>query len=368
MPRYIHQLKDWPEFELDYGSIINSLTEVRNLQGKLMGKMEALGFERRNEATLQSLTREILKSSEIEGELLDRQQVRSSIARKLGLQLKDSIPTSRETDAVVAVLMNATQQFNDPLDTQRLFAWHSAVFPTGRSGAYKIQVGQWREDTTGTMQVVSGAMGKEKVHFQAPESDAVATEMERFMIWFNNDESHDPVLKAAIAHVWFLTIHPFDNGNGRIARVLTEMLLARSDNSSQRFYSLSAQIRKQRKGYYKILEETQKGDLDITRFVLWFLDCLNSAIEAADKIVAGSLDKSRFWREKSNVALNNRQTKILNRLLDGFKGKLTSSKYAKITKCSRDTAIRDINDLIKKEMLVKENAGGRSTSYSLLLT
>lgn len=365
MSLYLHQNKDWPNFIWDTDEIVNLLSEARNLQGRLQGKMEALGFELRNEALLDTLTLDVLKSSEIEGELLNHHQVRSSIARKLGMEIAGAVDSDRNVDGVVEMMLDATQNCFNPLTKSRLFNWHAALFPTGRNGLYKISVGKWRKDTTGPMQVVSGPMGKEKVHFEAPNSDLLEKEMSRFLSWFNQNNKIDLVLKASIAHLWFVTIHPFDDGNGRITRALTDMLLAQSDKSNQRFYSMSAQIRIERKQYYAILEKTQKGDLNITDWIKWFLQCLIDALHSTEEVLVKVLFKGNFWQLHSNIIINERQKKLVNKLLDGFDGKLTSSKWAKIAKCSKDTAIRDINDLIEKEILNKEEAGGRSTSYGL---
>lgn len=365
MSVYIHQKKDWPNFTWQNDEIINLLSEARNLQGRLIGKMEALGFELRNEALLDTLTLDVLKSSEIEGEYLNPEQVRSSIARKLGMEIAGSVDSDRHVDGVVEMLLDATQNCFNLLNAERLFDWHSALFPSGRSGMYKITVADWRNDSTGPMQVVSGALGKEKVHFQAPDSLIIKKEMDQFLDWFNNNHKIDLVIKAAVAHLWFVTIHPFEDGNGRIARALTDMLLAQSDRSNQRFFSMSAQIRVERKQYYEILEKTQKGSLDITNWIKWFLNCLINSLKSTDDVLIRVLFKADFWNKHAKTSLNERQKKILNKLLDGFDGKLTSSKWAKITKCSKDTAIRDINDLIDKAILQKDATGGRSTNYEL---
>jgi Fic family protein len=362
---FIHQNSNWPYFTWRNDEILNLLSEARNLQGRLIGKMESLGFDLRNEALLDTLTLDVLKTSEIEGEYLNPEQVRSSIARKLGMEIAGSVESDRNVDGVVEMMLDATQNCFKPLTSERLFDWHAALFPTGRSGMYKIIVGDWRKDTTGPMQVVSGVLGKEKVHFQAPDSIVIAKEMSQFLDWFNNNSKVDLVLKAAIAHLWFVTIHPFEDGNGRITRALTDMLLAQSDKSNQRFYSMSAQIRLERKQYYEILEQTQKGNLDITEWIEWFLKCLINSLKSTDANLLKVLFKADFWANHSNTPINDRQKKLLNKLLDGFDGKLTSSKWAKIAKFSRDTAIRDINDLIDKNMLQKEAAGGRSTNYEL---
>ena len=365
MKSFIYQQDNWPVFTWRNEDILNLLSEARNLQGRLIGKMESLGFDLRNEALLDTLTLDVIKSSEIEGEILNPDQVRSSIARRLGMEIAGLIESDRNVDGVVEMMLDATQNCFNPLTKDRLFDWHAALFPTGRSGMYKITVANWRNDTTGPMQVVSGAMGKEKVHFQAPDSGLVEKEMNKFLDWFNNADDIDLVIKAAISHLWFVTIHPFEDGNGRITRAITDMLLARADKSNQRFYSMSAQIRQERKQYYDILEKTQKGNLDITDWVIWFLQCLINALVSTDLILAKVLNKADFWKKHSKAIINERQIKLINKLLDVFDGKLTSSKWAKIAKCSKDTAIRDINDLINKDILQKEAAGGRSTNYEL---
>jgi Fic family protein len=367
MRAYLHQLPEWPNFTWQQDAITTLLGEVRNLQGRILGRMESLGFDFRNEATLETLTLDILKSTEIEGEFLNPEQVRSSLARKLGLEWAGAVPSDRNVDGMVEMMLDATQNCWEPLTSERLFDWHAALFPTGRSGMFKITVGNWRTDSTGPMQVVSGALGREKVHFQAPDAALVPKEMERFMTWFNTQNNLDLVLKAAVAHLWFVTIHPFEDGNGRITRAITDMLLSQSDKTTQRFYSMSAQIRVERKGYYEILEKTQKGELDITGWIVWFLTCLQNALLATNILLDRVLFKANFWNKNAHTILNERQHKLLNRLLDGFEGKLTSSKWAKIAKSSKDTAIRDINDLIEKGILVKEEGGGRSTSYNFKL-
>lgn len=366
MKPYIHQKSEWPNFEWDNQKIIVLLGEVRHLQGKLLGKMDALGFDLRNEANLENLTLDVTKSSEIEGEFLQPEQVRSSLAKRLGITIENPVYSERDVDGVVDMLLDATQNFQSKLTKQRLFDWHASLFPTGRSGLFKIGVGSWRKDTTGPMQVVSGALGKEKVHFEAPHSKDIAKEMERFLDWFNSNISLDPVLKAGVAHLWFITIHPFEDGNGRIARALTDLQLARADGISQRYYSMSSQIRNERKEYYNRLEKTQQGTLDISNWLIWFLNCLLNAVKTSDPILKKVLYKNTFWNTYGKEINNNRQKIMLNKLLDGFKGKLTTSKWAKITKCSSDTALRDIQELIKKGALKKEKAGGRSTCYEFV--
>ena len=364
MKIYIHEQDNWPYFNWDNNKVLLKLGETRNQQGRLLGKMETLGFDLQNEAVLNTLTLDVIKSSEIEGEFLEKEQVRSSIARRLGIDIAGSVYSERDVEGVVEMMLDATQRYSVPLTSERLFDWHAALFPTGRSNMFKITVADWRKK--GPMQVVSGPMGKEKIHYEAPKSERVAQEMDVFLYWFENDNGLDLVLKAAIAHLWFVTIHPFDDGNGRITRAITDMLLARSDKSVQRFYSMSAQIRVERKEYYNILEKTQKGNLDITEWILWFLNCLTNAINATEDILSKVLNKAEFWKLHSTTILNERQQKMINKLLDGFNGKLTSSKWGKINKCSQDTALRDIQDLIKKDILQKEASGGRSTNYELL--
>jgi len=365
MEAFIHQKDKWPEFTWNSNDFLDLLSEARNLQGRLFGKMETFGFDLRNEALLDTLTLDVLKSSEIEGEFLNPDQVRSSIARRLGMEIAGAVESDRNVEGVVEMMLDATQKCFDPLTVDRLFDWHAALFPTGRSGMYKITVADWRKDTTGPMQVVSGATGKEKVHFEAPNSNLVEREMIQFLDWFNTSKI-DLVIKAAVTHLWFVTIHPFEDGNGRIARALTDMLLAQSDKSNQRFYSMSAQIRLKRKQYYEVLEKTQKGNLDLTDWIVWFLNCLINALKATDSILTGVLFKADFWQKHIETGINDRQRKLLNRLMDDFEGKLTSSKWAKMAKCSKDSAVRDINDLIEKGILQKESAGGRSTNYELI--
>jgi len=365
MKKYIYQYSKWPEFTWDYEVVLPLLASVRHKQGRLKGYMEGLGFALRSEATLQTLTMDILKSAEIEGELLNSDQVRSSIARHLGMDIAGLVPADRNVEGVVEMTLDATQNFQKKLTKDRLFGWHSALFPSGRSGMHKITVGNWRDNAKGPMQVVSGAMGKEKVHYEAPDADTLGKEMSRFLKWLNSNASTDPVLKAAIAHLWFVTIHPFDDGNGRIARAIADMNLARADGDNQRFYSMSAQIRLERKTYYELLEKTQKGSLDITGWLEWFLQCLDRSLNVTDSVLKRVLAKTKFWDKHAEVAVNERQRLMLNKLFDGFTGKLNSSKWAKIAKCSADSALRDINDLMQKGMLQKEQGGGRSTSYVL---
>ena len=364
---YIHQLSGWPQLKWNDKALVPSLSEVRHRQGRLIGRMEMLGFDLQAEANLQSLTEEVVKSSEIEGEVLDRGRVRSSLARRLGMDVAGLVPADREVDGVVEMMLDATQDYAAPLTKERLFGWHAALFPTGRSGLSKITVGDWRTEASGPMRVVSGAYGREKVHCEAPDAPHLAGEMGSFLEWFEEQEKTiDPVLKAGIAHLWFVTIHPFEDGNGRIARAIADLALARSEKIAQRFYSMSAQIRAERTDYYDILERTQKGSLDITAWLLWFLGCLNRAFTGAEGIVGNVMRKVRFWERLSGDKLNERQTKVLNRLLDGFDGKLTSSKWAALTKSSQDTAGRDIDDLVRRGVLMKNPGGGRSTSYSLV--
>jgi Fic family protein len=365
MSIYIHELTDWPTFHWSHERLTEPLAAVSRRQGRLIGRMEALGFQLRAEAVLESLTEEVVKSSEIEGEVLDKAQVRSSIARRLGLDIGALAPVDRNIEGVVEMMLDATQGYDQPLTEERLFGWHAALFPTGRSGMTKITVGAWRADRSGSMQVVSGPVGREKVHYEAPPAPRLNGEMRAFLQWFNAGPNIDPVLKAAVAHLWFVTVHPFEDGNGRIARAIADMALARSEESPRRFYSMSAQIRAERKGYYDIREATQKGDLDITAWLQWFLACLDRAFAGADVTLAAVLKKARFWEAFARETINDRQRKVLNRVLDGFEGKLTSSKWAVLTRSSQDTALRDIDDLVKRGMLMKDQGGGRSTRYSI---
>lgn len=366
MSRYIHQLPDWPKFHWSQEILAVPLAAVRHRQGRLMGRMESLGFPQRDEAVLQTLTLDVVKSSEIEGEVLSPEQVRSSIARRLGMDIAGLAPADLRVDGVVQMALEATQNYAKPLTAERLFGWHAALFPTDAAAASKIRIGAWRDDAKGPMQVVSGAMGRERVHYEAPPAERLAAEMASFLEWANRTGDIDPVLRAAEAHLWFVTIHPFGDGNGRIARAIADWALARSENSLQRFYSMSAQIRRERKEYYDILERTQKGGLDVTDWMQWFLGCLDRAIAGTETSLAAVFQKDRFWKTNVHLALNERQRLILNRLLDGgFEGRLTSSKWAKLAKCSQDTAHRDILDLVEHGILVKDSAGGRSTSYSL---
>ncbi len=365
MTRYIHELPDWPKFHWDDSALAASLAFVRNRQGRLVGRMEGLGFDLRSEANLQVLTQDVIKSSEIEGDVLDMAQVRSSIARRLGMDIGPLAPTDRHVEGVVEMMLDATQNYAAPLTEDRLFAWHATLFPTGRSGMERIRVGAWRDDSHGPMRVVSGVAAREKIHFQAPPAKRIKTEMRAFLAWFNGKPAIDPVLASALAHLWFVTIHPFDDGNGRIARAISDMVLARSEGSSQRFYSLSSRIRQERKAYYDILEQTQKGPLDITPWMFWFIACLGHALDGAETSIGNVLAKANFWKNLEGTVLNDRQRLMLNRLLDGFAGKLTSSKWATIAKCSHDTALRDIHTLMELGILEKDASGGRSTSYSL---
>jgi Fic family protein len=367
MARYIHRLPQWPNFRWDQNTLAKHLAAVRHRQGRLIGHMQALGFPLREEAVLNTLTEDVLKSSEIEGEILDKEQVRSSIARRLGIEAGALTPADRNVEGVVEMMLDATQKYQEPLTAERLFGWHASLFPTGRSGITRIIVGAWRDDKSGPMQVVSKTHSdRPKVHFEAPGASRLEAEMKSFLDWFNGENSTEPVLKAALAHLWFVTIHPFDDGNGRIARAIADMSLARSEDSPQRFYSMSAQIRQERNAYYDMLERTQKSDdLDITPWLQWFLSCLDRAFEGAETVLAAVFRKAEFWNKHAAVPLNGRQRDILNRLLDGFASKLTSSKYAIIEKTSPDTALRDITDLVARGILAKDQGGGRSTSYSL---
>ena len=359
---YLHERENWWKFTYDSHKVMTELGKVRAKQGLMLGRMSSLGFDFQEDALLTTLSQELVSSSEIEGELLDRQQVRSSIARRLGIETAGMVGASRYVEGVVEMLLDATQRYAEPLMDARLFGWHNVLFPTGMSGLYKIEVAKYR---SGEMQVVSGAMGKEKVHYEAPKPERLAEEMERFISWVNAESEVDEVVKAAITHLWFVTIHPFDDGNGRIARALTDMMLARSERTSKRFYSMSAEIKLMRSEYYEVLERTQRGDGDITEWLLWFLRCFDAALDSTEENLSAVLARARYWEHFAKEEINERQRKIINLQFDGFFGKLTSSKWAKIAKCSSDTALNDIKDLLGKGMLVKNGEGGRSTNYSL---
>ena len=362
MAKYIYQYSNWPHFTWNDQEIQALLGRVRYLQGKLLGQMSSVGFSLKEETLLTTLTLDVLKSSEIEGEILNYEQVRSSIARQLGLEYVGMVYSSRNIEGVVEMLLDATQNYTQPLSEERLFGWHAALFPSGFSGLYKIEVAKYR---SGDMQVVSGAMGKEKIHYESPKPELVEAEMNQFLKWFNEEDKLDLVLKSAIAHFWFIIIHPFDDGNGRMARALSDLLLSRSDDTSQRFYSLSNQILNERKIYYKVLQKIQSSSGDITEWLVWYLSCLYRALQSTESTLRKVMLKFDFWDKYGEMGFNSRQCLMLNKLLDGFDGKLTSSKWAKITKCSQDTAIRDIQNLIDNAILRKEAQGGRSTNYEL---
>jgi Fic family protein len=362
---YIWQQPDWPNWRYKVQPLTTILAQVHHRQGYLHGRMRDLGLDLNDQTTLQILSMDVIKTSEIEGELLNLDTVRSSIARRLGIDIGALAPVDRYVDGIVDMVLDAIGHFDAPLTAERLFGWHAALFPTGYSGLSKIRTDGWRNDSSGPMQVISGPIGKEKVYFQAPPASQLEAEMAKFCQWFNEDQTDDPVIKAGLAHLWFITLHPFDDGNGRIARAIGDMALARGEQSRQRFYSLSAQIQHERRDYYDTLERTQKGSLDVTSWLEWFLGCLLRAIASAEIIRSAVLTKARFWQRWAGIPFNDRQIKLLNRLLDGFHGKLTSSKWATIAKCSPDTALRDITDLLARGVLTKSDSGGRSTSYQL---
>jgi Fic family protein len=363
---YIHERKDWPGFRWRAEEIAGILGGVRHRQGRLTGRMEGLGFVLRREAVLRTLTANVVKSSEIEGEMLDAEQVRSSIARRLGMEAGGLKGGDRAVEGVVEMMLDATGNYGEPLTAERLFGWHSALFPAGRSGLVKIRTGSWRDDGTGPMQVVSGPVGRERVHFEAPKAERVEREMAEFLGWFEGEGAEDPVLKAGLAHLWFVTIHPFADGNGRMARAIADLALARAEESAERFCSMSTQIRREREEYYRILEQTQRGTMDVTGWMEWFLGCLDRAICGAEEVVGAVLERARIWDRVRDVPLNERQRLALGRLLEGFEGNLTTSKYAKLAKCSQDTAYRDILLLVEHGVLARSPAGGRSTSYALV--
>ena len=364
---YLWQADGWPALTWDGPRLAPLLARASREQGRLLGKMEAMGFELRKEANLRTLTEDVVKTSAIEGEQLDNEQVRSSLARRLGLDAAGLVPSDRNVDGVVEMMLDATGNHSKPLTEARLFAWHSSLFPSSPGSLRKITVGQWRDDSNGPMQVVSGPIGRQRVHFEAPPALRVPREMKKFLSWFARPGTMDPLLVAGLAHFWFVTIHPFEDGNGRIARAIADMALARSESTGQRFYSMSAQIRRQREEYYRMLERTQQGGLDITDWQEWFVNCLLQAMQGAEQALGGVLDKARFWERFAKEPLQQRQINVLNRLLDGFEGKLTTTKWAKLAKCSQDTAYRDILDLVERGALKKDPGGGRSTSYSLNL-
>ena len=363
--KYIWQASDWPSWRYDLAALAVPLAEVSRAQGLLMGRLADVGMALRDQASLAALTEDVVKTSEIEGETLNVESVRSSIARRLGVDIGALAAVDRHVEGVVEMVLDASVNCHAPLSRERLFGWHAALFPTGYSGLAKINVGAWRDDASGSMQVVSGPIGRQRVHFEAPPADALDTETRLFIDWVNDAPHEPPLIKAGLAHLWFVTLHPFDDGNGRIARAIGDLLLARADGSPQRFYSLSAQIQRERTAYYDILERTQKQSMDVTEWLAWFLDALHRAVDQAQHTLDAVLSKARFWQRWALIPLNARQVKLLNRLLDGFEGKLTSGKWAAIAKCSPDTALRDISDLLTRGVLRKTDAGGRSTSYEL---
>jgi len=366
MAIYIHELPSWPKFHWDHEGLAAPLASSRHLQGRLIGQMDALGFQGKEDATLSALTNDVLKSSEIEGDKLDADQVRSSVARRLGMDIAGLKRPDRHVEGVVEMMLDATQRYEQPLTAERLFAWHASLFPAGRSGLHRITVGAWRIDRATPMQVVSGPVGRERVHFEAPAAVRLDLEMQKFLDWFQSDATVDLVLKAALAHLWFVTIHPFEDGNGRMARAIADMALARSEGSPQRFYSMSAQIRDERADYYRILEQTQQGTLDVTPWMEWFLACLTRSIQGSLSDLSDVITKGRYWERLREMPISVRQRLVINLLLEGFEGKLTTSKWAALTKTSQDTALRDIQELLERDVLVRDAAGGRSTSYSLI--
>jgi len=362
---YIWQARDWPKWHYDLETLVQPLADVSRAQGLLMGRLADVGMALRDQASLLALTEDVMKTSEIEGEHLNVESVRSSIARRLGVDIGALAPVDRNVEGVVEMVLDATANCKYPITRERLFGWHAALFPNGYTGISRINVGAWRDDATGPMQVVSGPIGRQRVHFEAPPANQLEAETEGFLKWANGPSGEPPLIKAGLAHLWFVTLHPFDDGNGRIARAVSDLFLARADGRPQRFYSLSAQIQRERKAYYDILERTQKTSLDVTQWLAWFLDTLHRTVSRAHFTVDAVLAKARFWQRWATSPLNERQVKLLNRLLEDFNGKLTSSKWAAIAKCSPDTALRDITDLLARGVLRKASAGGRSTSYEL---
>ncbi|MDR2689480.1 MAG: Fic family protein [Azoarcus sp.] len=362
---YLWQADDWPKWRHDLSALTGPLTEVSRAQGVLLGRLTDVGMALRDQASLAALTEDVVKTSAIEGEVLNVESVRSSIARRLGVDIGAVAPVDRHVEGVVEMVLDATSSASSPLTAERLFGWHAALFPTGYSGMSRISIGQWRNDSDGPMQVVSGPVGLRKVHYQAPPAEVLPVETAKFLSWANEETGEPALVKAGLAHLWFVTLHPFDDGNGRIARAVGDLFLARADGSPQRFYSLSAQIQRDRKDYYDVLERTQKATLEVTGWLSWFLAALGRAITSAQGTVDAVLVKARFWQRWAGTPLNERQVKLLNRLLDGFEGKLTSSKWAAIAKCSPDTALRDITQLLEQGVLKRSPGGGRSTGYEL---
>jgi len=363
---YVWQRPDWPQWRFDALALAAPLAEVHRAQGHLAGRMAGVGLAQRDQATLRALTQEVVTTSAIEGESLDLDAVRSSIARRLGVDIGALAPSDRHVDGVVDMVLDATQRFAAPLTAERLFGWHAALFPTGYSGRLRIRTGAWRDDAAGPMQVVSGPVGREKVHYEAPPATALDTETAAFLQWFDAPPAGDPIVHAGLAHLWLVTLHPFDDGNGRISRAVGDMALARAEGSAQRFYSLSAQIQRERKRYYEQLEATQRGPLDVTPWLAWFLGCLLRAVQSADGLVADVLAKAQFWQRWADVPMNARQLLVLNRVLDGMEGKLSNARWAAVAKCSSDTALRDINGLLARGVLVQLEGGGRNTAYALV--
>lgn len=362
---YIWQADDWPRWRYDVAALVSSLAEVSRAQGVLVGRLADVGMALRDQASLAVLTEDVVKTSAIEGEQLDVASVRSSIARRLGVDIGVLTPVDRDVEGVVEMVLDATGNCHAPVTRERLFGWHAALFPTGYSGLSKITVGAWRDDSHGPMQVVSGPIGRQRVHYEAPGAERLDADIDVFLAWLNEPSAEPALIRAGLGHLWFVTLHPFDDGNGRIARAVGDLLLARADKSPQRFYSVSAQIQRERKAYYDILERTQKGSLDVTEWLIWFLDTLHRAVDQAQHSLDEVLLKARFWQRCAGMPMNQRQVKLVNRLLDGFDGKLTSSKWAAIAKCSADTALRDINELLARGVLRRSSSGGRSTSYEL---
>ncbi len=363
---WIYKHQSWPDFTWDSGKLASKLADIRHRQGRLLGRMEGLGFELKREASLSTLTSDVVKSSAIEGENLNPREVRSSIARRLGIHIASPVPVNRDVEGIVEIMLDATQQSAKPLTKERLFDWHAALFSTGRSGMRRIAVGGWRSAESGSMQVVSGPIGREKVHFEAPDAERLEHEMTEFLAWFESKDDTDPVLRAGIAHLWFVTVHPFEDGNGRIGRAIADMALARADGMPHRFYSLSSQFESERKDYYDQLEKQQRSAPEVTGWLEWFLDCFGRAIANAEEALSAVLFKAQLWEKVNRRPVNERQRLIINRMLeDGFKGHMNTSKYAKLAKCSPDTALRDIQDLKSRGIFIQNPGGGRSTSYRL---
>lgn len=362
---YIHQTADWPHFIWDKEKIEAELIKVNKAAGFLEGRLSAIGFDVRQLAAVEALTHDIVASYEIENMVLDSGQVRSSVARRMGVRITGETEPSHYVEGVVEMMLDAVDNYRSPLTDERLFGWHNCLFPTGRSGMEVINVGRYRTDA---MNVESGAMGREKIHYHAPEPEMVPVEMERFLAWFNSDDTPEDYVKSAVAHFWFVSIHPFDDGNGRIGRAIADMALSQADNSTMRYFSISRQINKEKREYNNMLEHCQKGSCDITAWIHWYLGCMLRAISGAEDMLSSILDKAIFWQNHSQTTMNDRQKNALNIWLDGYEGKLTVKNWAKKANTSVDTAARDVKDLVDKGLLVPKSGKHRNVPYGIRIS